>query len=229
MRVLVVEDERLLSTVLTDFLRELGHQPVALGDAEAALEMIERDPPDVVLLDVKLPGKSGIEFMRVGSVRNSGVPVIVMSGVATESQAREALAIGALDFLAKPVPFERLSEMLALAAPLAPAPGTVKPAKPDRRPARRAQVALPVEARLGGKTWAGTCYDLSVTGMRVRMAQPPPRGASVRLRFALPDASDPIDVLATVVRVDADGAAFWFLDLGGGAAAKIDKLARGGG
>jgi len=224
MRVLVVEDERLLSTVLTDFLRELGHQPVVVGSAEAGLEVIERDPPDIVLLDIKLPGISGIDFMRLAPVRESGVPVIVMSGVATDSQAREALAIGALDFIAKPVPFERLSDMLDLAGPLAPEPGRVKPTKPDRRPARRAKISLPVSISLGHEAWSGKCYDLSVSGMKVWLEQAPRRGAIVHLTMALPDGAIPVDTQAKVVRVDADGAAFWFLDLGAAAEARISTL-----
>lgn len=224
MRVLVVEDEALLLTVLSEFLRELGHQPVVAGSAEAALQIVERDPPELILLDVMLPGMNGLDFMRTPSVRQSGVPVVVMSGIATESQAREALALGAMDFLAKPMPLDRLADLLEMLAPLAPAPDELKPKKPDRRPARRVRLTLDVRIAQGLKTWAGTCLELSASGMKARSDEPLGRGMTVRLSFALPDSPVPLDVPALVVRVDGDGAAFWFLDVPEAATARIESL-----
>ena len=58
------------------------------------------------------PGMSGLEFVQLPPVRAAGIPVVAVSGVATEHQARECLRLGAADFIAKPVPLERLGEVL---------------------------------------------------------------------------------------------------------------------
>jgi DNA-binding response OmpR family regulator len=103
MRVLVVEDETDLGEVFRDFLSELGHQPVLVRSAEAALGKLQSDRPDAIILDIHLPGMSGLDFLQLRPVREAGLPIVAVSGVATESQARECLRLGALDFVGKPV------------------------------------------------------------------------------------------------------------------------------
>jgi PilZ domain-containing protein len=69
--------------------------------------------------------------------------------------------------------------------------------------------------RIGASNGAidGTCVELSSTGMRVRVNRKLRAGQAAKLEFTPPDGGAPIDVLALVVRVDPDSAAFWFLDL----------------
>ena len=83
MRVLVVEDEPDVSAVFRDFLIELGHEAVLVRSAEAAIAVLERARPDAILLDIHLPGLSGLDFLQLAPVRESGLPVIAVSGVAT--------------------------------------------------------------------------------------------------------------------------------------------------
>jgi CheY-like chemotaxis protein len=224
MRVMIVEDEVALADLLADFVRDLGHHTVIVHDAERAVTALEHAAIDVVLLDINLPGMSGLDFLRLPAVRDSGVPVIVMSGVATEAQARESLSLGALDFLAKPISLDRLAGVLAFVAPWSPRP--VIAGKPDRRPARRIPISLPVRMSYKQKTWHGTCMELSTSGMKAASEQVIRRGLTPRLSFNLPDRSRPIDVVGLVVRVDRDGAAFWFLDLDPVDAARIDQVVR---
>src|SRR5881409_478825 len=145
MRVLVVEDEPGLGDLLGDFLLELGHRPLIVRSAEAALGKLQTERPDAIILDVHLPGMSGIDFLQLRPVRESGVPVVAVSGVATESQARECLRLGAVDFVGKPLPFERLQEVLTYLEPhaLERKLGGDE-AKPDRRGNPRAPLAVPV-------------------------------------------------------------------------------------
>ncbi|MEX2147455.1 MAG: response regulator [Candidatus Rokuibacteriota bacterium] len=219
---MIVEDQAALADVLGDFVRDLGHHAVIVHDAETAVETLECEAIDAVLLDINLPGMSGLDFLRLAAVRNSGVPVVVMSGVATEAQARESLALGALDFLAKPIALDRLAGVLDFVAPGPPRPA----GKPDRRPARRIPVSLPVRMAYKRKAWDGTCIELSVSGMKARSDDPIRRGLAPRLSFNLPDRGQPIDVVGLVVRVDRDGAAFWFLDLDPVDAGRIDHLVK---
>jgi CheY-like chemotaxis protein len=222
MRVMIVEDEMALAEVLHDFVRDLGHEAIVVHDAEQAAVILPREMVDVVLLDVNLPGMSGLDFLKLPAVRESGVPIIAMSGVATEAQAREVLALGALDFLAKPIALERLATVFDFVAPPPPRQGTVS--APERRPARRVRISLPVRMSHNQKTWNAVCMELSASGMKARSNEPVSRGLTVRLAFALPDEGRPVDVLALVVRIDRDGAAVWFLDLGRMDAARIDHL-----
>jgi CheY-like chemotaxis protein len=224
-RVLIVEDEPLLADLLGEFVRRLGHQTVLTGDAEGALTVVRRDPPDAILLDVMLPGMSGLDFLRLPAIQNSGVPIVVISGAVNEAQAREAMALGAVDFFAKPLALKRLADVLDFLAPLAS--GRAASLEPDRRPARRAQVTLDLRLSHEHETWSGVCRELSASGMKARSEQPVRKGLTIRLSFALSDSGPIIDVAAQAVRVDPDGVAFWFLDLGSADAQRIDRLVKG--
>ena len=112
MRVLIVEDEEAVGMVLQDFLRELDHEAEVVPSAEEALPRVHDRRPDLVLLDFRLPGMSGLDFLRLSQVRDSRVPIIVISGVTTEQQAQECLRLGALDFAQKPIPFAHLQRLV---------------------------------------------------------------------------------------------------------------------
>ena len=103
LRVLIVEDEQALRDVFRDFVASLGYEVVAVASAEDALEKLVSEHPHTILLDVRLPGMSGLDFLELPAVQESGVPIVAVSGVATEAQARECLKRGALDFIHKPV------------------------------------------------------------------------------------------------------------------------------
>jgi len=112
MRVLIVEDDPTVGEVLRDLCAELGHEAAAVRSAEDALDRLEDTRPDLILLDFRLPRMSGLDFLRLPLVRNSGIPIVVVSGIASESQAQECLELGAVKFLSKPVPFEQLHSLL---------------------------------------------------------------------------------------------------------------------
>jgi len=215
MRVLIVEDQLPVGEIYRDFVTGLGHEPIVTTSAESALETLQSEPPDTILLDLRLPGMSGVEFLDHPAVRESGVPVVAISGVATEGQARECLRLGALDFIRKPVSLERLSAVLAYLEPFARARSSADwPRTPERRPAPRVAVDFAVRLVTEQGTIApGTCIQLSATGMKLQSRVSLKPGRTARLTFTPPDGGPPIDVGAIVVRRDPDGMAFWFLDL----------------
>jgi DNA-binding NtrC family response regulator len=223
MRVLIVEDEAELGSVFSDYVISCGHRAEVVGSAEAALERLLGAPPHAIVLDVKLPGMSGVDFMRMPAVRESGLPVIVVSGHATEREARECLRLGALEFLLKPVPLDVLGTVLQHAEVFAATGGT---SRRERRATGRVPAALPVRALTEkGRALTGTVVEVSGTGLRARMEAGLRAGMPVRLTITLPGGS--LEVVALVVRADPDGGVgMWFLDLPAGDADRLLAAAK---
>jgi CheY-like chemotaxis protein len=211
-RILIVEDERGVRDVFREFAAALRHEPVAVESAERALEQLEREPPDAILLDVRLPGMSGLAFLAHPMVRAAGVPVVVVSGATSEDEARQCLQLGALDYLRKPVTLERLAGVLELLEPYARSREAGPGAR--RRAARRAPMKLAVSVvSERGTTWKGTCTEISAAGMKLQTNAHLKAGGGLRVAFTPPDGGPPIEAVALVSRVDDEGAALWFVDL----------------
>jgi len=228
MRVLVVEDETDLGEVFRDFLSDLGHQPVLVRSAEAALGKLQSDRPDAIILDIHLPGMSGLDFLQLRPVRESGLPIVAVSGVATESQARECLRLGALDFVGKPVPLDRLHDVLTFLEPHAIDRRRDDQARrAERRQSARVRLELPVTLHeYRGASWPGTCVELSVSGMKVNTAAPLSTGLAIKCTFTLPDDGGALDVISLVLRAGADGAVLSFVNLPGHEARQLGEIVR---
>ncbi|MCO6048095.1 sigma-54 dependent transcriptional regulator [Aeoliella sp. ICT_H6.2] len=108
LHILIVDDEPPQRELLGDVVQSLGMSPVEVESGEAALELIAREPPDMVLLDVRLGGISGLETLR--RIRQSlpDLPVLLITGFADVRQAVEAVKCGADDYLSKPIDLEEL-------------------------------------------------------------------------------------------------------------------------
>jgi two-component system, chemotaxis family, protein-glutamate methylesterase/glutaminase len=102
-RVLIVDDSAVAREVLTTILRRDGFEVATASSAEVASAKIAQSRPDVVLLDLQLPGRSGLEFLEQ-QMKSDPLPVVVCSGIAQTgtSAAIRALELGALDVLPKP-------------------------------------------------------------------------------------------------------------------------------
>ncbi len=225
MRVLVVEDDHTLCDVFQQFLRDTGHEPLVAHTAEAALDVLEAEPADVVLLDIYLPGMSGLDFLKLQVVRELHVPIVVISGAVTESQAHECLQLGAFDFMGKPVAFERLEEVLKCFGPHAQTPRPDTRGLVERRRAARAPVALPVRVREGnGIEWEAMAVDLSASGVKIRSSAALSPGQAATLALALPDSEARLEVASVVVRADLDGYAFYFVNLADWQLERLTKL-----
>jgi signal transduction histidine kinase/DNA-binding response OmpR family regulator len=213
MRVLIVEDDQTLCGVFEEFLSEIGHQPLVVHGAEAALDALRAERPDAILLDICLPGMSGLDFLSLPLVREQRVPTLVISGRVNESQAQECLRLGAFDFMGKPVALQRLAEVLACldSRPSARRPG----AQPnERRRAPRASLALPVRGReRSGGEWESTSANLSTSGIKVHASGSIRPGQETTLTLTLPDGDTRLEVESVLVRADLDGFAFRFLNL----------------
>ena len=215
LRVLVVEDEPGVLTALQDFVRELGCQPVGALTAEEALRLVESEPVDVVLLDLRLPGMSGLDFLRLRAFRDRGIPVVVISGIATEPEAHEALELGAIDFLRKPIGLDRLADVLSFLQV-----HTLKGRLYERR-APRAAVTFPVRV---DTDWEWKVLDLSPLGVKIAPQAWLRAGATVQLLLALPDGGPPLAVDAVLARTEENGDVLSFVDLKPSDFARLTKF-----
>ena len=105
-KVMIVDDEPILVDVIQILLEDVGYKNfLALNDPTQALEMMLKQRPDVLLLDLIMPDKSGFELLR--EIRNEPVlrymPVIVLTAASDADTKLQALELGATEFLAKPV------------------------------------------------------------------------------------------------------------------------------
>jgi DNA-binding response OmpR family regulator len=122
--VLVVDDEAIVRDVVTRYLERDGHHVVAAGDGDEARDLIEREAPSLVLLDVMLPGETdGLALCRW--IRStSELPVILLTARGDEADRRVGLELGANDYVTKPFsPRElatRVKTVLRRARPVAP-------------------------------------------------------------------------------------------------------------
>jgi DNA-binding response OmpR family regulator len=113
-RVLVVEDEPLINQAVADRLRAEGHDVVTAYDGPGAVEAFDGHHPDLVVLDVMLPGFDGLEVCRRIQQRRP-VPVLMLTARDDESDILVGLGVGADDYLTKPF---RMKELVARVAAL---------------------------------------------------------------------------------------------------------------
>ena len=99
--ILVVEDERRIAQIATDYLQHAGFAVIAAADGEEALAVARERPPDLVVLDLGLPRLDGIEVAR-RLRRESDVPIIMLTARAEESDRLTGLDVGADDYITKP-------------------------------------------------------------------------------------------------------------------------------
>src|SRR5262249_36473948 len=106
-RVLVVDDEPGVRESLRMLLKE-DFDVTAVGDVDAALAALDERPSDAVLLDLVMPGRTGLDFLRELAERDTAPPVLVLSATRTVATAVEAMKLGAKDFVTKPFEIDAL-------------------------------------------------------------------------------------------------------------------------
>lgn len=102
-RLLLIDDDAAVRDSMAAYLQELGYSVEQIGDARRGIEVFEQDPPDTVLLDLKLPDVDGLEVLKTLRQHPANVPVIVVSGSGVTNDVVQALRYGASDYLIKPI------------------------------------------------------------------------------------------------------------------------------
>ncbi len=107
-RILIVDDEQRMATSLCALLTQCGYRCTAALSGREALEFLDREPVDVIVSDLRMPGLDGLEFIRQAHERHPRTLVIVITGHATTDSAIEAVRHGVFDYLRKPFEFDLL-------------------------------------------------------------------------------------------------------------------------
>ncbi|MFH7325157.1 response regulator [Desulfurivibrio sp. C05AmB] len=114
MKILVVDDDQRIVKTTCDILQIKGYEPIAASSGEEGVAKVKSDPPDCVLMDLKMAGINGIEAMGQMKRIVPGLPVILVSAYATRENIEEAKRTGAYAVLGKPLNFPAVLSFLAL-------------------------------------------------------------------------------------------------------------------
>ena len=131
-RILIVDDEQAVRDVLAEFFTEQGYEVATADSGADALRGLPETRPDLVLLDIRMPGIDGVETLRRLRTIAPGVSVIMVTANEDVALARTTLKLGALDYVAKPFDFAYLER--SVVAGLVHA-GTPAPSRPAPTPA----------------------------------------------------------------------------------------------
>lgn len=114
LKVLVIEDDRFNRRLYRDLLEAEGLEVTLAATADEGLAAVRATPPALVVMDIELPGMSGLEATRrlKGDPRTAGVPILVISAHAMGASSAEADGAGADAFLSKPLRFPRFQEVV---------------------------------------------------------------------------------------------------------------------
>ena len=107
--ILVVDDDINYRTILCDYLKSEGYDATSAGSAEEAINKLEKDFFNIIISDLKLPGKSGIDLLNTVKSRSKDAEMIILTAFGSVDSAVAALKMGACDYLVKPLSLEELS------------------------------------------------------------------------------------------------------------------------
>ncbi len=102
-RILVVDDDEVVRWSYHRSLQSVSRNVEAACDGEEALQTMEQNPCDVVLLDLRMPGQDGLSVLRTIKQKWPESEVVIITGYPTVDSAKEAMKLGAYDYVAKPV------------------------------------------------------------------------------------------------------------------------------
>jgi DNA-binding response OmpR family regulator len=111
-RVLVVDDELFVGELLKEYLSIIGYAVTAVSNGEEALSVIQRFEPHIVILDIRMPGMSGMEVLKNIKEKKGTTAVIMLSAYGDPETVNEALRLGADHYLQKPMNLKHLVETL---------------------------------------------------------------------------------------------------------------------
>ncbi len=136
-QILIVEDETIVRESLRDWLLDSGYEVETTGEGEAALKTMGEREFDVVILDLRLPGKNGIEVLKEAKAKRPQLKGIIITAYPSVQTAVEAMKEGAVEYLPKPVDLNNLEKLVK---------ETLGPLQMEIKPARTAKTLKPTVA-----------------------------------------------------------------------------------
>jgi len=110
--VLIVDDEAIVRESIKDWLKDAGYQVATAESGEEALNMIEVQDFSVMVLDVRLPGKTGIQILKEVKTLKPQIKAIIITAYPSTELAVEAMKLGAVDYLIKPIAPDELERLI---------------------------------------------------------------------------------------------------------------------
>ena len=133
--ILVVDDDERICKVFAEFLSGEGHEPEIASNAREALESVRAGRPDLVLMDVRMPGTNGLEALEMIREVDPDVHVVIMTAYGTSQTSIEAMRLGAYDYLIKPLDLHDLKKVLDSALEAQAQSRQIEDADADEEPA----------------------------------------------------------------------------------------------
>ena len=152
MKILYAEDEKAMSEAVTEILRHKNYVVDAVYDGEEALDFIMAEKYDGIILDVMMPGMSGIEVLSTIRRKGIGTPVLLLTAKGEISDKVEGLNAGADDYLAKPF---AMPELVARVGALV----------------RRSGAIVPDDMKIGNVTLNRQSYEISTSSGEIRLSR----------------------------------------------------------
>ncbi|PLX92349.1 MAG: DNA-binding response regulator, partial [Desulfuromonas sp.] len=108
-KILVVDDEHLIRWSLEQNLKKQGYEVLACGSGEEALRLLQEESPDLILLDIQLPGINGVEVLERAREIDEDVIIIMVTALGVLETAVKAMRLGAYDYINKPFNLDELA------------------------------------------------------------------------------------------------------------------------
>ena len=178
-RILLADDERDFRLSVAEALRISGHEVASFGTADEALAALRKDPFDVLLTDLRMPGRSGLALLREAADQWPDSILIVLTAYGSLESAIEALRIGAHDYMLKPLRIEALRHKIEILL-------RHRETAAENRLLRAApnSAATASSTGLGGSTTSRAIASVSTTTA--------PRSSNIRATADLPEPMPPV-------------------------------------
>ena len=114
-KVLIVEDEETIQRLFKDVLEKVGYKIIIAGDGEQGVQLASKEKPDLILMDVQMPVKDGLEATKEikGNPLTNNIPVVALTALAMKGDEERIRAAGCDDYISKPVQIRALLEKVA--------------------------------------------------------------------------------------------------------------------
>jgi DNA-binding response OmpR family regulator len=111
-RILIVDDEEPVLGVLSEYFTTQGYTVATAAGGAEAVEAVRRQRPDLILLDVQMPGMDGLEVLRQVRTLDASLPVVMVTANEDLAVARRTLELGAFDYVEKPFDYRALARVV---------------------------------------------------------------------------------------------------------------------